>query len=52
VACLLALAEHFSEQPIKDVEIHFVFTGAHECWMSELRHFLKKNVFLRKTLCS
>jgi len=48
VACLLALAEHFSEQPIKDVEIHFVFTGAHECWMSGLRHFLKKNVFPKK----
>ncbi len=48
VACLLALAEHFSQQPIKNAEIHFVFTGAHECWMAGLRHFLKKNVFPKK----
>ncbi|HOV32363.1 MAG TPA: M28 family peptidase [Candidatus Hydrogenedens sp.] len=48
VACLLALAEYYSQQPLKDTEIHFIFTGAHECWMAGLRHFLKKNVFPKK----
>jgi len=48
VASLLSLAEYFSEQPLKDAEIHFVFTGAHQCWMSGLRHFLKKNKLPKK----
>ncbi len=48
VACLLGLAEYFSEQPLKDIEIHFIFTGAHQCWMSGLRHFLKKNKLPKK----
>lgn len=51
VACLLALAEYFAEQPEKDVELHFVFTGAHQCWMAGLRHFLRKNILpKRRTL--
>ncbi|MGC8844253.1 MAG: M28 family peptidase [Candidatus Hydrogenedens sp.] len=48
VACLLGLAEIFSEQPLKDIEIHFVFSGAYQCWMSGLRHFLKKNPLPKK----
>ncbi len=43
VACILGLAEYFSKNPLKNIEIHFVFTGAHQCWMAGLRYFLKKN---------
>ncbi|MCA1901762.1 MAG: M28 family peptidase [Candidatus Hydrogenedens sp.] len=43
VASVLAIAEYFSKQPIENIELHFLFTGAHQCWMSGLRHFLKTN---------
>ncbi len=48
VACLLGLAEYFSRHPIEGTEIRFVFTGANQCWMAGLRHFLKKNSLPKK----
>jgi len=48
VACLLGVAEFLAERPLEDVEIHFVFSGAYQSWMSGLRHFLKKNPFPKK----
>ncbi len=49
VAALLQLAERFQQRPLETADVWLVATGAHECWMSGMRHLLTTHQFDRRT---
>ncbi len=47
VAGALALVRYFSQNPLENTNVFFIFSGAHACWMAGLREALKKYKFPR-----